>query len=108
MYYIYQSKVPWDGNQVMNTVLNSKNFFLKDDEIPYWFIDIQKYLKAVNKLKFEERPNYVELKKLLLKMFEAVLNLNDTRFDNLSNMPDLKKILGLSDQEFKNQIYEMR
>ena len=41
-------------------------------------------------------------------MFEAVLNLSDSRFDNLSNMPDLKKILGLSDQEFKNQIYEMR
>ena len=41
-------------------------------------------------------------------MFEAVLNLSDSRFDNLSNMPDLKKILGMSDQEFKNQIYEMR
>ena len=52
MNLIYESKIPWKNSPSNSSILNSKIFFLNDDEISYWFIGSQKYLKAVTNLRF--------------------------------------------------------
>lgn len=41
-------------------------------------------------------------------MFDSVIKLNVSRFERLSNIPDLSNYLGLSNENFRRQIIEMR
>ena len=41
-------------------------------------------------------------------MFDSVIKLNVSRFERLSSIPDLSNYLGLSDENFRRQIIEMR
>ncbi len=58
MSLIREDKVPWKNINSKNPLLNSKKYFLFDDEINYYFLGIQKYLNQSAKLKFDETPKY--------------------------------------------------
>ncbi len=78
MFLIDYSMVPWGKEQTREWILDKKIDFLnaKTKTVPLKFQQIQKFVKSVQQLKFEEEPDYAYFRSFIERlMFPQVRDL---------------------------------
>ena len=84
--YLYNHDLPWDTMVAKNKYELAKKIYDLKNIIPIKIlcknlpIEIQKYMKYVKSLKFEEEPNYNYLTQLLEKSLQKINKVNDLNF----------------------------